>query len=128
MSLQQQWNGSNVALASTQLSKRPPLLYCALILRWTTVVAGIGYPDLHSPQPRTARQTEAHAQDAPHVYYWPLKNATNTNGHALSYEERALALAFQGIVNANGSVGIKQDQTGPTLFVDAVRSAHTRSQ
>ena len=56
------------------------------------------------------------------VYYWPLKNATSANGAALSYEERALALAFQGIVNAKDGVGHAQHQSQqpPTLFFDAV--------
>ena len=34
------------------------------------------------------------------AFYWSLRNATNAAGAPLSYEERALALAFQGIVNA----------------------------
>ena len=125
MSLQQQRGARNVAVASIQLPKRLALLYCASMFHRSTVIAGIGYSDLQSL--RSARQTEAYAQAAPHVYYWPLKNATNANGDALSYEERALALAFQGIVNANGSVGSKPDQAGPTVFFDAVRSAHTHS-
>ena len=65
------------------------------------------------------------AADAPppiDVLYWPLKNATSANGAALSYEERALALAFQGIVNAKDGVGDArhQSQQAPTLFFDAV--------
>ena len=44
--------------------------------------------------------------------YWPLKGATSAGGAPLTYEERALALAFQGIVNNAGAAHA-------TLLVDA---------
>ena len=60
-------------------------------------------------------------EDAPEVFYWPLKNATSANGATLSYEERAVALAFQGIVNsAEDLEGHRRRQQAPSLFFDAV--------
>ena len=63
------------------------------------------------------------------VFYWPLKNATSANGaSALTYEERALALAFQGIVNsAEDLEGGRRRKQAPSLFFDAV-SAGSLSQ
>ena len=54
----------------------------------------------------------AAAAEPPEIFYWSLAGATNGRGAALNYEERALALAFQGIVNGG-------DATQPTLFYDA---------
>ena len=53
----------------------------------------------------------AAADEPPEVYYWSLSRATNAHGTALSYEERALVLAFQGIVNGG-------DAVQPTVFFD----------
>ena len=47
------------------------------------------------------------------AFYWSLRNATNAAGAPLSYEERALALAFQGIVNATEEPAVVK-----TLFFD----------
>ena len=63
--------------------------------------------------PRSASASVASvASAAPEAFYWSLKSATNAHGSVLNYEERALALAFQGIVNVDGDP--------PTLFMDAV--------
>ena len=48
------------------------------------------------------------APGAAPVFSWSLKGAVSAAGAPLAYEERALALAFQGIVNEQ-----------PPLFVDA---------
>jgi hypothetical protein len=61
----------------------------------------------------------AAAEGPPLVHYWSLAHATNGRGAALNYEERALALAFQGIVNGGNT-------TQPTLFFDAGAPSHGR--
>jgi hypothetical protein len=54
-----------------------------------------------------------HSSPPPSVFYWSLQRARHpVDALPLSYEERALALAFQGIVN-------QRQQRQPALFLDA---------